>query len=213
MPVSQVEPLASDAASVHNGFASITQRVSNRSVAKEPEMHLMISKVDTSRTASLVPKPELAKVDRGLAPYGSQFRTGTHLLLPIFLCCCFVLPSRGLAQQNPVGAKGPTANIVRPEYYTASDFFADGQIAQAAIVLEAALSQSRMVNNQRGIDSVPPMVKMGECFWEQCDIGMAMEKFDAAYRFRSCRKDGFRCLNPLRETSAPRLESAKCLGR
>lgn len=180
MPVSQVEPLASDAASVHNGFASITQRVSNRSVAKEPEMHLMISKVDTSRTASLVPKPELAKVDRGLAPYGSQFRTGTHLLLPIFLCCCFVLPSRGLAQQNPVGVKGPTANIVRPEYYTASDFFADGQIAQAAIVLEAALSQSRMVNNQRGIDSVPPMVKMGECFWEQCDIGMALEKFDAA---------------------------------
>ena len=140
----------------------------------------MISKVDASRTAPLVPKPELGKVHRGLVPCGSQFRTARHLLLPIVLCCCFILPSRGLAQQNPVGAKGPTANIVRPEYYTASDFFADGQISQAAIVLEAAQSQSRMVNNQRGIDSVPPMVKMGECFWEQCDIGMALEKFDAA---------------------------------
>ncbi len=196
----------------------------------------MISNVDTSRTAPLVPKPELGKVHRRLAPCRSQpdanrlvdlisrnalasvhspktaanadrlmtsivnhinstsrkvsaigiascrfqFRTAKHLLLPIVLCCCFILPSRGLAQQNPVGAKGPTANIVRPEYYTASDFFADGQISQAAIVLEAAQSQSRMVNNQRGIDSVPPMVKMGECFWEQCDIGMSLEKFDAA---------------------------------
>lgn len=103
-----------------------------------------------------------------------------HLMISKVMCCCAMLSSQGLAQQNPVGVKGPTANIVRPEYYTASDFFADGQISQAAIVLEAALSQSRMVNNQRGIDSVPPMVKMGECFWEQCDIGMALEKFDAA---------------------------------
>ena len=103
-----------------------------------------------------------------------------HLMISKVMCCCAMLSSLGLAQQNPVGVKGPTSNIVRPEYYTASDFFADGQIAQAAIVFEAALSQSRMVNNQRGIDSVPPMVKMGECFWEQCDIGMALENFDAA---------------------------------
>jgi len=94
--------------------------------------------------------------------------------------CWALLFSTGLAQQNPLGAKSQTGNIIRPEYYTASDFFADGQTSQAAIVLETALSQSRMVNNQRGIDSVPPMVKLGECFLEQCDIGMALERYDAA---------------------------------
>ena len=94
--------------------------------------------------------------------------------------CWALLFSTGLAQQNPLGAKSQTGNIIRPEYYTASDFFADGQTSQAAIVLETALSQSRMVSNQRGIDSVPPMVRLGECFLEQCDIGMALERYDAA---------------------------------
>jgi len=103
-----------------------------------------------------------------------------HLMISLVLTCFFVLSGQALGQQNSVGPKVPAANMVRPEYYTASDFFADGQVSQAAIVLEAALSQSRMVNNQRGIDSVPPMVKMGECFWEQSDIGMALEKCDAA---------------------------------
>ncbi len=106
----------------------------------------------------------------------------TKALRPFMVAvpCWVLLFSAGLAQQNPLGAKSQTGNIIRPEYYTASDFFADGQTSQAAIVLEAALSQSRMVSNQRGIDSVPPMVKLGECFLEQCDIGMALERYDAA---------------------------------
>ena len=97
-------------------------------------------------------------------------------LLSVALLLC----SNCFAQTNPPGAKGQTGNIVRPEYYTANDFFADGQTSQAAIVLETALSQSRTINNQRGIDSIPPMVKLGECLLEQCDIGMALEKYDAA---------------------------------
>ena len=119
-----------------------------------------------------------------------------YLMISRVLCCFAILSSHALAQQNPPGAKGPSANIVRPEYYTASDFFADGQISQAVIVSEAALSQSRMVNNQRGIDSVPPMVKMGECFWEQCDIGMAMEKFDAALQISLMSQKWLSLLKP-----------------
>ena len=88
-------------------------------------------------------------------------------------------PGVGFAQQSPV-AKVQTGNIIRHEYYTACDFFADGQTSQAAMLFDAALSQSRSVNNQRGIDSIPPMVKLGECFWEQCDIGMALERYDSA---------------------------------
>ena len=62
--------------------------------------------------------------------------------LTVAVPCWVLLFSTGLAQQNPLGAKSQTGNIIRPEYYTASDFFADGQTSQAAIVLEAALSQS-----------------------------------------------------------------------
>jgi len=100
------------------------------------------------------------------------------------VCLAFLLDwsffsGAGHAQQTPV-AKVQTGNIIRTEYYTASDFFADGQASQAAMGFDAALAQSRTVNNQRGIDSIPPMVKLGECFWEQCDIGMALERYDAA---------------------------------
>ncbi|MFY8200781.1 MAG: hypothetical protein ACOVLE_08940, partial [Pirellula staleyi] len=60
------------------------------------------------------------------------------------------------------------SNLIRPEYYTALDFIADGQTAQASSVLESALGQSRLMNGQRGIDSIPALVMMGECSLEQC---------------------------------------------
>jgi CHAT domain len=107
---------------------------------------------------------------------------GTVKLLFRFLIIPLVWsysPGIGFARQSPV-AKVQTGNIIRHEYYTACDFFADGQTSQAAVLFDTALAQSRSINNQRGIDSIPPMVKLGECFWEQCDIGMALERYDAA---------------------------------
>ena len=157
LPVSSIESLAFDDAIVHNSIASTLQHVSTGSIAKEPYMHLLISKA----------LPCLA-----------------------FSVSCWAMDfGTTLAQQNPAGAKGLNGNIVRPEYLTANDFFADGQTSQAAIVYETALAQSRMVNNQRGIDSVPPLVKLGECYWEQCDIGMALERYDAALQISlDCHK-------------------------
>ncbi len=165
LPVSSIESLALGGATVHNGIASTLQHVSTRSTAKEPDMHLLISKVVSC--------------------------------LVVVVPCWAMLFGTGLAQQNPSGAKGLTGNIVRPEYYTANDFFADGQTSQAAIVFEAALAQSRMVNNQRGIDSVPPLVKLGECYWEQCDIGMALERYDAALQISLASQRWLSLLKPL----------------
>lgn len=102
--------------------------------------------------------------------------------LALFLALLLVwggVSGLGHAQQAPV-AKAQVGNIIRPEYYTANDFFADGQTTQASRVYEAALTQSRTMNDQAGIDSIPPMVKLGECFWEQCDIGLALGQYDAA---------------------------------
>ena len=90
------------------------------------------------------------------------------------------LSARLCSQQNPSGGKPQTANLVRPEYYVASDYFANGQTSQAAIVFGSAIAESRSINNQPGIDSIPPLVRLGECLLEQCDIGLALEKYDAA---------------------------------
>jgi hypothetical protein len=92
-----------------------------------------------------------------------------------------VLQGFSLAQLNPQSIKNSIAsNLLRPEYYAAIDFIADGQTTQALALLDSALAQARMVNDQRGIDSVPPLVMMGESHLEQCDIALALEKYDAA---------------------------------
>jgi hypothetical protein len=89
--------------------------------------------------------------------------------------------SAGWSQVNPPGSKGPNSgNLIRPEYYTAIDFKADGQTAQATSLLEASLAKCRVINDQRGIDSVPGLVMSGECFREQCDIAMSLERYDEA---------------------------------
>ena len=171
LPVSPVEPLALEDATVHNSIASVLQHVNNESIAKEPDMRLLISKV--------------------------------LLSLMVSMPCWAMLFSTGLAQPNLPGAKGLTGNIIRPEYYTGNDFFADGQTSQAAIVFEAALGQSRMINNQRGIDSVPPLVKLGECNWEQCDIGMALERYDAALQISLLSQRWLSLLKPLTGSIRP----------
>ena len=96
------------------------------------------------------------------------------------LVCTSVFLNLALAQVSQPFKGTAAINLIRPEYYAAIDFISDGQSAQAAAVLDSALAQVRTVNEQRGIDSVPVLVMMGECFLEQCDIGMALEKYDAA---------------------------------
>ena len=111
-----------------------------------------------------------------------------------------------LAQGSPQPPKGQVAaNLIRPEYYTAADFFADSQTSQAATLFETALAQSRTINNQRGIDSVPPLVRLGECFWEQCDIGMALERYDAALQISMASQRWLALLKP--STGAIRPEA------
>ena len=108
-------------------------------------------------------------------------------LIRKILCLAICSSLFHVALHDEVRAQGPqtgrnviASNLIRPEYYTALDFIADGQTAQASAVLESAFAQARMMNGQRGIDSIPALVMMGECFLEQCDIAMALERYDAA---------------------------------
>ena len=85
------------------------------------------------------------------------------------------------AQNAKTPRKGVIAsNLIRPEYYAAVDFYEDAQTLQAFEGFEQALVQCRQVNGERGIDSVPPLVMMGECFLTQGDIGAALDKYEAA---------------------------------
>ena len=94
--------------------------------------------------------------------------------------CGWALCNVTLAQGNNANSKESNSNLVSPEYYSGLEFLSDGQSTSALSPFEVALSKSRIVAEQRGIDSVPSLVMIGECLLEQCDIGMAMERYDAA---------------------------------
>jgi hypothetical protein len=92
----------------------------------------------------------------------------------LLLACVMVLPLHGQSTKNP------GTNVIRPEYYLALERMADGQSMEATAYLDSALVQARIANDQRGIDSIPPLVMLGECAWDQCDIALALERYDAA---------------------------------
>ena len=107
-----------------------------------------------------------------------NIKTSFRFILLIAFAC---IGTKVFAQNPAAKAKNQVvSNLLRPEYYAAIDFMDDGQFVQAIAALELALAQSRSLNNQKGIDSIPALVMTGECFWEQCEIGLALDKYDAA---------------------------------
>lgn len=112
-------------------------------------------------------------------PKNLQILAITVVFATVSLVLCN--PQHAFAQPANANSKNAAShNLIRAEYYAALDFIADGQTTQAIAALETALSNSRTVNGQQGIDSVPAMVMLGECYYEQSDIGMALERYDAA---------------------------------
>jgi hypothetical protein len=110
-------------------------------------------------------------------------RTPVVGLLSFLVFLCLSLTTDVCQGQSPK-ARGRTKsvenNLIRPEYYAALDFYEDGMTGQAFVGFEQAFEQSRQINNQRGIDSIPPLVLMGECLLTQGDIGAALERYEAA---------------------------------
>jgi tetratricopeptide (TPR) repeat protein len=100
----------------------------------------------------------------------------------VFTCCLILDPvaSWGQSTKAKTRTERIAINLVRPEYYAALDFLEEGQTEQAIIGFDQALQQSRGVDNERGIDSIPPLVMSGECLLMQGHIGMALEQYDSA---------------------------------
>ncbi|MCA9126469.1 MAG: hypothetical protein KDB22_05265, partial [Planctomycetales bacterium] len=97
------------------------------------------------------------------------------LLRQLFLTVCWFLSccvSHGFAQA--------LSELPRAEYYVARELFGAAHMQDAAEGFETALSRARRIGDQRWIDSVPPLVMLGECYYQQGNIAAALEQYDAA---------------------------------
>lgn len=72
------------------------------------------------------------------------------------------------------------SELPRAEYYVAKELFGAGRIAEAAEGFTAAGQRARRIGEQRWIDSIPPLVMLGECYYQQGNLTLAMEQYDAA---------------------------------
>ncbi len=94
-------------------------------------------------------------------------------LLGSQLCLLFALGS-ALAHAQAV------SDLPRAEYYVAKELFGAGRMTEAAAGFDAALGLARQVGSERWVDSIPPLVMLGECYYQQGNVSLAMEQYDAA---------------------------------
>ena len=94
----------------------------------------------------------------------------------IFTSIAFILSWLGWAAV----ADCQSPELPRLEYYIARDLYEAGNISEATERFRVAMSRGQQINQQRWIDSVPPLVMLGECYYQQGAIAQALEQYDAA---------------------------------
>ncbi len=72
------------------------------------------------------------------------------------------------------------SEVPRPEYYIARDLYEAGRVLESSDGFRIASSRSLRIGEQPWIDSIPPLVLMGECYYAQGKLALAMEQYDAA---------------------------------
>ena len=68
----------------------------------------------------------------------------------------------------------------RAEYYVARELYETGRLADAAEGFQLTLSRSMRIREILWIDSIPPLVMLGESYFHVGKVGLAMEQYDAA---------------------------------
>ncbi len=72
------------------------------------------------------------------------------------------------------------SELPRTEYYVAKELFGAGRIEDASEGFNAALLRARKIGERAWIDSIPPLVMLGECYYQQGNLARALEQYDAA---------------------------------
>lgn len=74
----------------------------------------------------------------------------------------------------------PVTELPRAEYYVARELFRVGRTLEAADGFQATLNRSRRLGEGRWVDSIPPLIMLGECYYQQGNLAQALEQYDAA---------------------------------
>lgn len=98
--------------------------------------------------------------------------TVTRALTLLFLSLC--CQAAGLAVAQPV------SELPRAEYYVARELYRAGRTLEASDGFRTAINRARRIGEQRWIDSIPPLVMLGECFYQQGNMAQALEQYDKA---------------------------------
>ncbi|QDV27686.1 CHAT domain-containing protein [Aureliella helgolandensis] len=72
------------------------------------------------------------------------------------------------------------SELPRAEYYLSRELLGAGRTLDAAEGFDTARSRARRIGELRWIDSVPPLVMRGECFYQQGNLGAALELYESA---------------------------------
>ncbi len=70
----------------------------------------------------------------------------------------------------------------RSEYYLARELYETGRLADAAEGFRLTLTRSERIKEEGWIDSIPPMVMLGESYYHMGKVTMAMEQYDNALK-------------------------------
>jgi tetratricopeptide (TPR) repeat protein len=73
-----------------------------------------------------------------------------------------------------------SSDVPRPEYFIARDLFEAGRVVESSDGFRLASTRSLRVAEQPWIDSIPPLVLLGECYYAQGKLALAMESYDQA---------------------------------
>lgn len=71
-------------------------------------------------------------------------------------------------------------NLLKADYYSGLELLSNGRCLEAFQAFERAYAQARQEGEARGVDSIAPLIMMGECLYLQGDCGAAMQHYDAA---------------------------------
>lgn len=88
------------------------------------------------------------------------------------------------AQDGPVIVPGLANNTMNTypneHHYVGLNNYREGDLANAALAFDLALSRTRKDPSGRWIDSIPVLAMIGECLYQTGDLAGAVENFDAA---------------------------------
>lgn len=103
---------------------------------------------------------------------GTAQMTSKTLIAVAALTLLAPLNARSLAQT--------VGEAPRAEYYLARELYETGRLADAAEGFRLTLSRSMRIKEQPWIDSIPPLVMLGESYFHVGKVTMAMEQYDKA---------------------------------